>query len=155
MEKPEFVYVTYIHSSPQKVWEALTTPDITRQYWGGIYNKSSDWAKGSKWEHINEKDKEPLYVFGEVLESTPYQRLVLSWIDPDDTADTSVVTLELEPFDDMVRLKVIHGNFKDGARMVGSITKGWPAVLSSLKSYLETGKAIDIMAAIARAKTSY
>ncbi len=144
MEKPEFVYVTYIHSTAQKVWEALTTPGITRNYWGGIYNKSDDWAKGSRWEHINEKDSEPLYIFGEVLESSPYTRLVLSWIDPDDTTDKSVVTYELEPFDDMVRLKVIHGNFKDGARMINSITKGWPIVLSSLKSYLETGKPIDL-----------
>jgi uncharacterized protein YndB with AHSA1/START domain len=146
MEKPKFVYVTYIRTTPVKLWDALTNPVQTRQYWGGMAN-ISDWARGSKWEHLNEKDSDPVYVFGEVLESNPPTRLVMSWVDPDDVSDKSVVTLELQPVDDFVRLTVIHGDFKDGSAMQGKISGGWPLVLSSLKSYLETGKNLDIMAA--------
>jgi len=145
MKKPDFVYVTYIRSTPKKLWDALTIPDQTRQYWGGLANHSTDWAKGSKWEHVNQKDNNSVYVFGEVLESKPFTRLVLSWLDPDDKSDASVVTMEIEPYDDLVRLKVIHGDFKDGSSMEGKVSQGWPLVLSSLKSFLETGKAVDIM----------
>jgi uncharacterized protein YndB with AHSA1/START domain len=146
MEKPKFVYVTYIRTTPVKLWDALTNPAQTRQYWGGMAN-ISDWARGSKWEHLNEKDSDPVYIFGEVLESNPPTRLVMTWVDPDNLADESLVTLELQPIDDMVRLTVIHGDFKDGSVMQGKVSKGWPLVLSSLKSYLETGKSIDIMGA--------
>jgi uncharacterized protein YndB with AHSA1/START domain len=151
MEKPKFVYITYIRTTPQKLWEAVTNADHTRQYWGGLSNKSTDWAKGSKWQHINEEKDNEVYVFGEVLESTPFKRLVLSWFDPDDATDSSVVTMELEPYDDMVRLKVIHGEFKDGSPTQGRVSEGWPAVLSSMKSYLETGKGVDIFASMAAA----
>ncbi len=145
MEKPEFVYVTFIRTTPVKLWEALTKPEQTRQYWGGIFNRS-DWAPGSKWEHVNEQDSDPIYVFGEIIESNPPTRLVMTWVDPDDPTDESIVTLELQPIDDLVRLTVIHGNFKDGSGMQGRISKGWPLVLSSLKSFLESGNGIDIMA---------
>jgi len=144
MEKPKFVYVTFIRTTPVKLWEALTQPEQTRQYWGGLINRS-DWAKGSKWEHVNEQDSDPVYVFGEVLESNPPTRLVMTWVDPDDLQDDSVVTLELQPIDDLVRLTVIHGDFKVGSAMQGKVSKGWPLVLSSLKSFLETGQSIDIM----------
>ncbi|MBX3731450.1 MAG: SRPBCC family protein [Verrucomicrobiae bacterium] len=144
MEKPEFVYITYIRTTPVKLWEALTDPAQTRQYWGGMINRS-DWAKGSRWEHVNEQDSDPLYVFGEILESKPPTRLVLSWMDPENPDDASVVTLDLQPIDDLVRLTVIHGNFKGDSAMQGRISKGWPLVLSSLKSFLETGSSIDIM----------
>jgi uncharacterized protein YndB with AHSA1/START domain len=144
MEKPKFVYVTYIRTTPVKLWEALTKPDQTRQYWGGMINRS-DWAKGSIWVHVNEIDSDPIYIFGEVLESNPPTRLVMTWVDPDNVKDDSVVTLELQPIDDLVRLTVIHGDFKDGSAMQGKISKGWPLVLSSLKSFLETWNSIDIM----------
>lgn len=145
MEKPEFVYVTYIRTTPEKLWNALTTPEITCEYWGGMTNKS-DWKKGSRWEHHNPADSDPVYVFGEIVESTPFRRLVMTWVDPDNPSDQSLVTLEIEPFDDMARLKVIHGDFKDGSSMQGKVSNGWPRVISSLKSYLETGKGIDIKA---------
>ncbi len=153
MEKPEFVYVTYIRTTPVKLWEALTKPELTRQFWGGIINRS-DWTSGSKWEHVNEADSDPIYVFGEVLESNPPTRLVMTWVDPDDVKDASVVTLELQPIDDLVRLTVIHGDFKDGSAMQSRISKGWPLVLSSLKSFIETGSGIDIMQTSASAKKS-
>lgn len=153
MEKPEFVYVTYIRTTPVKLWEALTKPELTRQFWGGIINRS-DWTSGSKWEHVNEADSDPIYVFGEVLESNPPTRLVMTWVDPDDVKDASVVTLELQPIDDLVRLTVIHGDFKDGSAMQSRISQGWPLVLSSLKSFIETGSGIDIMQTSASAKKS-
>lgn len=144
MDKPEFVYVTYIRTTPVKLWEAVTKPEQARQYWGGLFNRS-DWVKGSRWEHVNEADSDPIYVFGEILESDPPTRLVMSWVDPENSADTSVVTLEIQPIDDLVRLTVIHGDFKAGSAMQGKVSKGWPLVLSSLKTFLETGQGIDIM----------
>lgn len=146
MQKPEFVYVTYIRTTREKLWQALTQPDQTRQFWGGLANHS-DWNPGSKWEHLCAAENNDVYIFGEVRESIPYRRLVMSWIDPKNTADESLLTLEIEPFDDLVRLKVIHGDFKDGSSMQGKISNGWPVVLSSLKTYLETGKGINIRAA--------
>ncbi|MES2308172.1 MAG: SRPBCC family protein [Verrucomicrobiota bacterium] len=151
MQKPEFVYVTYIRTTPEKLWEALVQPEITRQYWGNMRNVS-DWKKGSKWEHLAPDDKEA-WVFGEVLEINPPKRLVMSWIDPENTTDKSCVTLELEPKEDMVCLKVIHGDFSEGSTMPGKISQGWPLVLSSLKSYLETGNAIDIFAIKGKCKS--
>lgn len=141
MNKPEQVYVTYIRSTPQKVWEAITRPDFTRQYWGGNANVS-DWKKGSEWHHVSTANE--TWVTGEVVESIPDQRLVLTWADPDDRADVSRVTLELEPLEDVVRLTVIHNDFKAGSEMAGKVSKGWPHVLSSLKSFLETGAGLKI-----------
>src|SRR5271169_2949868 len=137
MKKPKFVYVTYIRTTPKKLWQAVTEPKFTRRYWGGMANVS-DWKKGSKWEHIAEEKNNEVWVAGKVLESIPPKRLVLTWVDPDDTADRSRVTFEIEPVDDMVRLKVVHGNFKDDSAMAGKVAGGWPLVLSSMKSYLET-----------------
>ena len=146
MDKPKFVYVTYIRTTPEKLWQALTDPKITRQFWGGNSNVS-DWKNGSKWKHVSEGKEGGCCTEGKILESTPPTRLVMSWVDPHDKADSSIVTLEIEPVDDMVRLKVIHGDFKPDSVMAGKVSFGWPLVLSSMKSYLETGKGIDIWAA--------
>lgn len=142
MNIPEFVYTTYIRSTPEKVWQAITTPEFTRQYW--MHGNYSDWKKGSKWEHIN-SDKKVL-VGGTVLESMPPKRLVLSWAAPDDLKDDSKVSFEIEALGDMVMLKVTHGGFNQGSVMAGKVTTGWPLVLSNLKSFLETGKTMDIWA---------
>lgn len=144
MTNPEFIYTTYIQTTPEKLWNAITNPEFTHQYWAGNENVS-DWQKGSKWEHIAKEDKS-VWVVGEVLESIPPKRLVLTWADPDDLADSSKVTFEIEPFQDSVRLIVVHGDFKAGSTMLGKVSGGWPRVLSSLKSLLETGKALDIWA---------
>jgi uncharacterized protein YndB with AHSA1/START domain len=141
MANSEFVYVTYIRTTPEKLWEVLTTPEFTRQYWGGNAN-ISDWKPGSKWQHLGNSE-EDVYVVGEVLESLPPKRLVLTWADPDDLTDGSRLTFDIEPLDDLVRLSVLHGNFKADSVMAGKVSQGWPKVLSSLKSYLETGIPID------------
>ena len=145
MNKPQFVYTTLIRTTPQKLWDAITTPEFTRQYWGGLENHS-DWKPGSKWEHRNPADKaDPVWITGRVIESDRPKRLVISWADPENITDESQVTFEIEQFEEITQLTVIHGEFTPGSTMAPKIERGWPKVLSSLKSYLETGKAIDIM----------
>ena len=78
------------------------------------------------------------------MECTPPKRLVLSWADPDDLADESRVTFDIEALEDMVCLTVTHGNFKADSTMAGKVAGGWPRVLSSMKSFLETGKGLNI-----------
>lgn len=141
----DFIYTTYIKTTPEKLWTAITNPEFARQYWGGNAN-FSDWKKGSKWQHEDTNNNNAVRVTGEVLESTPPKRLVLTWFDPANTADSSRVTFEIEPVADMVCLNIIHGDFKAGSVMAGKVSMGWPLVLSSMKSFLETGKAIDIWA---------
>ena len=138
----DFIYTTYIKTTPEKVWAAITNPEFTRQYWG--FDNISDWKIGSTWQHVGKEGE--VRIVGKVLESNPPMRLVLSWADPSNLADESRVTFEIEAIEDMVRLNVMHGNFKADSTMAGAVAKGWPLVLSSMKSFLETGKAIDIMA---------
>ena len=141
MNTPELVYKMYIRSTPEKTWDAITKPEFTRQYWGGMANVS-DWKKGSKWQHVTKENE--AWVTGEVEESIPHKRLVLSWADPDDLKDVSRVTYEIELLEDSVCLTVIHDNFKADSDMAGKVSKGWPRVLSSLKSFLETGEGLKM-----------
>ena len=143
MQKPKLVYSTFIRSTPKKVWTAITKPEFTRQYWGGLAN-ASDWRKGSSWKHVDEDGD--VWVQGEIVESVPPRRLVLTWASPDRAADKSRVTFEIERIEDMVCLNVTHDKFKAGSRMVRKVSSGWPRVLSSLKSFLETGKGLNVFA---------
>ena len=145
MSKSKFVYVSYIRTTPEKLWEALTRPEFTRQYWGNMENHS-DWRAGSKWEHRNPADKEdPIWITGRVVESDRPRRLVLTWADPANLSDESRVTFEITQIEDLTELTVIHGEFHPGSDMATKVQWGWPRVLSSLKSFLETGKGFDIM----------
>ena len=143
MTKPELIYTTYIRTTPEKLWNAITNLEFTRQYWGGNEN-ISDWKPGSKWEHVTGDEQRIIRCVGKVVESVPPKRLVLTWADPANEADVSRVTFEIEPIDDTVRLDVIHGDFTPGSDMVNKVSGGWPRVLSSMKSFLETGKALDV-----------
>jgi uncharacterized protein YndB with AHSA1/START domain len=146
-ETTSFVYVTYIISTPQKVFEAITRPDVARRYWG--HENVSDWKQGSKWEHVRANDERTVDVVGKVVEVSPPSRLVISWADPSQAADpasTSRVTFTIEEYDNMVRLTVTHDEPEAGSGMANGISKGWPIVLSSLKSLLETGRGIDVFA---------
>ena len=141
MEKAEFVYVTYISSTPEKVWKALTEPGITMKYWHHV--NVSDWKKGSRWEHQeSDKDKEIL-LLGKIIESTPPRRLVMTWAEPADEAHEDKharVTFEIEEFRGIVKLTVTHDHLDRDSEMLKSVSVGWPKVLSSLKSLLEAGK---------------
>jgi uncharacterized protein YndB with AHSA1/START domain/DNA-binding transcriptional ArsR family regulator len=136
-EKPTFVYVTYIHSTPEKVWEALTSAELTAAYWG--HSNVSDWQKGSKWEHVRTDGSGVADVAGTVVESTPPRRLVTTW-DGDD--DSSQVTFEIEPYHEIVRLTVTHENLA-GEHERAEVACGWPAVLANLKTLLETGQVLS------------
>ncbi|HWD93021.1 MAG TPA: SRPBCC family protein [Verrucomicrobiae bacterium] len=140
MQKPKLVYTTYIRSTPKKTWDAITKPEFTRQYWGGMVNVS-DWKKGSTWQHLAKDDD--AWITGKVLESAATSRLVVTWADPDKLKDESRVTFEIEAVEDMVCLTVTHGSFKTGSKMAGKVARGWPLVLSSLKTFLETGTGLN------------
>ena len=143
MEKPKLIYTTFIRSTPKKTWDAISNPKFARQYWAGMANVS-DWKKGSKWEHLNPENE--VWITGEVVECTPPKRLVLTWADPDNLKDKSRVTFEIEKVGDSVCLTVTHDQFKAGSTMVGKVSSGWPRVLSSMKSFLETGKGLNVFA---------
>jgi len=141
MKKPKQVYTMLIRSTPKKTWDAITKPAFTRKYWGDMANVSN-WKSGSKWEHLNPDNE--VWVTGKVEESTPTTRLVLSWVDPDNLKDKSRVTFEIEKIENLVLLTVTHDNFSAGSTMPDKVAWGWPRVLSSLKSFLETGKGLNI-----------
>ena len=143
MTSQDFVYTTYIKTTPEKVWTAITNPEFTRQFW--VHENVSDWKKGSKWQHVYRKEN-LVRLVGEVIESAPPKKLVLTWADAKAPDDNSTVTFEIDAVDDMVRLTVRHGDFKPDSKLPAGISMGWPLVLSSMKSFLETGKPIDIMA---------
>lgn len=146
-EKTSFIYVTYIRSTPEKVFEAIVKPEIARRYWG--HENVSDWRVGSQWQHIRDNDERTVQLIGRVVESAPPTRLVITWASPSKAADPenhSRVTFEIEEYEAMVRLTVTHDELEAGGDMAKGIGKGWPIVLSSLKSFLETGQAIDVFA---------
>lgn len=137
-DKPTFVYVIYINSTPDKVWEALTDADVTAEYWG--HRNVSDWQVGSGWEHQRTDGTGVADVVGTVLESSRPTRLVSSWADPGDgqAEPPSKVTFDIQPYGEIVRLTVTHEDIPDEANRKLAAA-GWAAVLSNLKSLLETG----------------
>lgn len=135
--------MTFIRTTPKKLWDAITKPEFARKYWAGCGN-ISDWKKGSKWQLEKEGEKDAVRIIGEVLECKPPKRLVLTWVDPDDTSEKSRVTFEIEPLEDTVRLRVTHSGLKHRSGMEKGVSWGWPRVLSSLKSFLETGKGLNV-----------
>lgn len=146
-ETISFVYVTYIQSTPDKVFEAITKPDLARRYWG--HENVSDWQPGSRWEHIRANDARTVELVGKVVEANPPKRLVMTWTNASQEADPdsySRVTFDIEEYEDMVRLTVAHDDLIAGSGMANGVSKGWPLVLSSLKSFLETGRALDVFA---------
>lgn len=136
-----FVYVTYIRTTPEKLWDALTKPEFTRAYWWGVWHES-DWKAGSRW-HMMFPDGR-VNSSGEVLEIDPPRRLVLSWhieYKPELKAEGySRATFELEQAGGSVKLTVTHEMDRDGSKVIKAVSYGWPMILASLKSLLETGE---------------
>ena len=137
-DKPTFVYVIYIESTPETVWHALTDADLTAEYWG--HSNVSDWQVGSAWEHQRTDGTGTADVVGTVVESVAPTRLVSTWAGPgEERADgPSRVTFDIEPHGEIVRLTVTHENLADDDEH-DAAAAGWPAVLSNLKSLIETG----------------
>ena len=144
MTKPSFVYVTYIATTPEKLFGALTDPEMTKQYWYHHRN-ASDWKPGSAWRHEDYVKSEKADIVGKVVEVSPPKRLVFTWHFPgeeQDPAKHSKVTFNIEPLAGMCRPTVVHEELEAGSKMFEGIQKGWPEVLASLKSLLETGRAL-------------
>ena len=137
-----YVYVTYIESSPERVWGALTDPDLTAEYWG--HSNVSDWQVGSPWEHRRVDGSGVADVIGTVLESEPPRRLTMTFDAPGGThaEGPSKVTFCIEPYHEIVRLTVTHENLADDDALE-AISAGWPAVCANLKSLLETGNVLS------------
>ncbi len=146
MARTRFVYVVYIAAPVRTVWKALFDPKMTAQYWQ--HENVSDWKKGSRWEHRRTVGKGVVDLVGTVVECVPPRRLVISWASPSDAkkaAKHSRVTYEVERFRGVTRLTVTHDRLEPRSPMEEGITEGWPKVLSSLKSLLETRKALPML----------
>jgi uncharacterized protein YndB with AHSA1/START domain len=160
-----FTYPIYIQTTPEQVWQSLTNPDLMKRYWwyhqAGEKTFRSDWRKGSTYEMAHEEVglvvSDPEQV---ILESDPYYRLAYTWhtITPEwavavgmdeATADVwraeprSKVAFAIEDVGHgAVRLTVVHDGFESGSAVLQGISEGWPAVLPSLKTLLETGSTL-------------
>ncbi|MCC3766672.1 SRPBCC domain-containing protein [Streptomyces sp. UNOC14_S4] len=136
-----YSYVLYIESSAPDVWRALTDPDRTAEYWG--HSNVSDWQPGSRWEHRRTDGTHVADVVGTVLAAEPPTRLVSTWAPPggEPPQGPSTVTFEIQEYAEIVRLTVTHENLADEAERAEA-ARGWAAVLSNLKTYLETGRAL-------------
>jgi DNA-binding transcriptional ArsR family regulator/uncharacterized protein YndB with AHSA1/START domain len=160
VSKPEFVYTTYIRTTPEQLWRGLTDPAFTRRYWNVAFE--SDWEPGSPFGLELAKGgaqvTDPAQV---ILESEPFRRLAYTWhtftpewaaaydVSDEDLArfagePRSKVAFDIEPLGDYVRLTVVHDGFGPGSVVLPGITQGWPLILSSLKSLLETGEILPV-----------
>jgi|SRR3972149_112192 len=143
MSKPSFVYVIYIASTPEKVWQALTDGKMTERYWFGN-RVESDWKVGSPFA-LKRGDKKVTDT-GTVLKCEPRRCLSYSF-HPEhegfENEQPSRVTFELEKQKDQVKLTMIHDEFEPDSKVFESISRGWPLILSSLKSMLETGRTLQ------------
>ena len=140
MPRTTFVYVTYIRTTPQALWSALTEAEFMRQYWFGMHCQS-DFRAGSSWKLVN--DRGEVWDAGEIVEAVPLQRLVIRWehqMRPELKAEgPSLCTIELVPDGHAVKLTITHSVEREGSKLVEAVSGGWPKILSNLKSLLETG----------------
>jgi uncharacterized protein YndB with AHSA1/START domain len=145
MDKPSFVYVTYIASTPEKLWEALTSASFTERYMFGR-RVESDWRVGSPVHYYGTEGE--LTDSGEVLEADRPRRLSYTWrVELHETLSReghSRVTFDLEPAGSEVKLTVVHDGFPEGSQVLPALSGGWPKALSSLKTLLETGRALSV-----------
>ena len=139
----KYVYVTYIRTTPERLWQALTDPEFLRQYWFGMHQESG-WTPGSPWRMLFEDGR--VADAGEVVESDPPRRLVLKWRNefrPELKAERpGQCVYELEPVNGTVKLTVTHSIDRPEAKYIEAVSGGWPLILSNLKSLLEIGQVI-------------
>jgi uncharacterized protein YndB with AHSA1/START domain len=144
MRKPEFIYVSYIETTPEKLWEALTSSDFSRRYWFGT-EVQSDWKVGSPLALVMNGTTTDE---GKILEADPPRRLAYTFHHVTSEAARNErptkVVFNLEPYGKLVKLTLTHEDFEVGSVILDGISKGWPAILSSLKSMLESGTALAI-----------
>jgi uncharacterized protein YndB with AHSA1/START domain len=144
MALSEFVYVTIIRTTPEKLWRALTEPEFTRKFWVDTVQEC-EWKVGSQWKLIVPDGR--VADAGEIVEIDRPRKLVLTWqhhLFPDLTAEGfSRLTYELEAMGSSVKLTVTHTMEQKDSKLVNAVSKGWPSILSSLKSLLETGEPLE------------
>jgi uncharacterized protein YndB with AHSA1/START domain len=144
MPKPEFVYVTYIETTPEKLWQALTDGNFTERYWFGARLRS-DWKVGSSFEMV--RSDGAVSDAGKVVACDPPRLLAYTFVNLSDKYKNefpALATFVLEPFGKLVKLTLTHEGFQEGSKMLSGVSKGWPAILASLKSLLETGQPLEI-----------
>jgi len=140
MAESKFVYVTYIRTTPEKLWQALQEPEFTRKYWMGTVQES-DWKTGSDWKLVFADGR--LADSGKVLEIDPPKRLVLSWRNEWSELKAegyTRMTCTLEKLGAQVKLTIVHEMPKPDSEFIKKVSTGWPMILASLKSLLETGE---------------
>jgi uncharacterized protein YndB with AHSA1/START domain len=139
--RSSFVYVTYIRTTQEKLWEALTDPRFIRQYWFGVTIECS-WKKGSAWKMVYPDGR--VTDSGEILEIDPPRRMVIRWQNewnPELKAEgPGRCTIELEPAGSAMRLTITHEIERPESKLITAVSGGWPRILSNLKSLLETGE---------------
>jgi uncharacterized protein YndB with AHSA1/START domain len=140
MARSTFVYVTYIRTTPEKLWSALTDAEFMKQYWFGMHCESR-WTAGSPWKLVSGDGQ--VFDSGEIVEAEPPRRLVIRWqnqIKPELKAEgASLCTIELEPGAGAVKLSITHAIEREPSKLLTAVSGGWPKVISNLKSLLETG----------------
>jgi uncharacterized protein YndB with AHSA1/START domain len=140
MARSTFVYVTYIRTTPEKLWSALTDGQFMKQYWFGTYCESQ-WTAGSAWKMVQPGGQ--LSDLGQILEAEPPKRLVIRWQNenkPELKAEgESQCTMELEATGTAVKLSIIHIMEREPSKFITAVSGGWPKIISNLKSLLETG----------------
>lgn len=140
MTRSTFVYVTYIRTTTEKLWSALTDEAFMKQYWFGMHCESQ-WVAGSPWRMVRADGS--VCDAGEIIESEPLRRLVIRWQHQDNpelkAEGDSLCTMELEPSGTAVKLTITHAIERDPSKLIGAVSGGWPMILSNLKSLLESG----------------
>jgi uncharacterized protein YndB with AHSA1/START domain len=143
MAESRFVYVTYIRTTPEKLWLALLDPEFTRQYWCET-QQESDWKPGAAWRNMIPDGR--VGDSGEIVEIEPHRKLVLTWRNeflPDlHEEGYSRLSYELEPVGESVKLTLIHEMDRPESKLIEAVSSGWPHILASLKSLLETGESL-------------
>jgi uncharacterized protein YndB with AHSA1/START domain len=141
--KSSFVYVTYIRTTPERLWSALTSQEFAQQYWRGAH-PVADWRVGGSWKLVLPDGL--VCDSGEIVAFEPSKHLGIRWrneFKPEFKAEGwSLCTMEIEPIDEVVKLTVTHSIEREGSKFIGAVSEGWPQVLSNLKSLLETGSVV-------------